>query len=218
MVALTKYQTVTLILRFYEFVASKIVDMHKLNKLTMDPFAMAKRTARKIETKSHGRETVRDHKLSVGFSMTGATLWANALPFLSDYSLHQALLCFGYFKYYNYQRQRRLLAAANSDDDAAEGSNGTTSLTEEEKELARDLAARSSRLAASRGLGLMCSSIGAGIGSVIWPGWGTIMVSAIGDGAAGMLIDDGYLKARQGIEERLSQDQARDDSINRPVQ
>mmetsp|Transcript_8647 Transcript_8647/g.21272 ORF Transcript_8647/g.21272 Transcript_8647/m.21272 type:complete len:426 (-) Transcript_8647:5-1282(-) len=226
--ALVKYHSVTLILRFYEYVVSKVVDMHKLNKLTMDPFVMSRRMASRIENKSPlGKtETVRDHKMRVTQDMTVSTLWANLLPFCADYSLHQALLCYGYFKYYNYQRQRRLLTAkrdeGHSDVDETDESspNGSASalITDDDKELAKDLGWKSLRLAGSRQIGLLGSALGAGIGTVVWPGWGTIVFTAIGDGAGGMIMDDGYFKARQELRQRQAEDEARDDSISRQVQ
>ena len=154
--------------------------------------------------------------------MTDTTLWANLLPFCADYSLHQALLCYGYYKYYNYQRQRRLHAAsaanAIDDDDETENSNSTHD-DDDNTALAKDLVLKSSRLAANRGLGLVCSSIGAGIGSVVWPGWGTIVVSSFGDIAAGMVLDDGYHRARQSLEEKQRKGRDDDDdSISRLVQ
>eukprot|EP00536_Pseudo-nitzschia_multiseries_P014213 jgi/Psemu1/262035/estExt_Genewise1Plus.C_6700020 len=227
-VALVKYHAVTLILRFYEYVASKLTDIHKLNKLTMDPFVASKRIASRIENRSPPgkNETVRDHKFGVTVYMTGTTLWANLLPFCADYSLHQALLCYGYFKYYNYQRQRRLLAASrdeghvDADETDERNPNGSASslITGDDKDLAIELGWKSMRLAANRQVGLLCSAVGAGIGSVVWPGWGTIVFSAIGDGTGGMIVDDGYYKARQDLRQRQAQDEARDDSISRQVQ
>lgn len=213
----------TLILRCYEFVASKLVDLHKLNKLTTDPFVASKRISSRIERQSPpGRnETVWDHKIAVAASMTTTTIWANLLPFCADYSLHQALLCYGYFKYYSYQRQRRLLTASRNDDsDETDEStaNGAAWVTEDDQELAMDLGWKSLRLATSREVGLVCSAAGAGIGSVVWPGWGTIVFSALGDAAGGMVLDDGYFKARKSLEEKRAKDEARDESISRQVQ
>ena len=37
----------------------------------------------------------------------------------------------------------------------------------------------------------MCSSVGGAVGTVIWPGWGTLLVSNMGEGAAGVILDDG---------------------------
>uniref|UniRef100_A0A7S4AFA1 Uncharacterized protein n=1 Tax=Pseudo-nitzschia australis TaxID=44445 RepID=A0A7S4AFA1_9STRA len=224
--ALVKYHAVTLILRFYELVASKVVDKYRLNKLTMDPFVMSRRIASRIESRSPiaGKvETVRDHKIHVVGNMTSTTLWANLLPFCADYSLHQALLCYGYLKYYNFQRQRRLLAANPSDCDetdesTANGASASVLITEDDKKLAKDLGWKSLRLVTSRKVGWIFSSVGAGVGAVVWPGWGTIVFSALGDGAAGAILDDGYFKARKSLEEEQAADVARDESISRQVQ
>lgn len=223
---MVKYHAVTLILRFYELVASKVVDKYRLNKLTMDPFVMSRRIASRIESRSPiaGKvETVRDHKIYVVGNMTSTTLWANLLPFCADYSLHQALLCYGYLKYYNFQRQRRLLAANPSDCDetdesTANGASASVLITEDDKKLAKDLGWKSLRLVTSRKVGWIFSSVGAGVGAVVWPGWGTIVFSALGDGAAGAILDDGYFKARKSLEEEQAADVARDESISRQVQ
>jgi len=53
---------------------------------------------------------------------------------------------------------------------------------------------------------------------VVWPGWGTIVFTAIGDGAGGMIMDDGVFKAHQELQQRQAEDEARDDSISRQVQ
>ena len=193
----------------------------------MDPFSMSKRLVTKIDKNSPPsatqKETVRDHKIYVVKTMTDTTIWANLLPFCADYTLYQGLLCYGYYKYYNYQRQRRLLATtAYADDDEeteTENNNNITTITDDDdKALAKDLLSKSSRLVVNRGLGLVCSAVGAGIGSVVWPGWGTIVVSSFGDAAAGIMLDDGYFKARQSLDDRQRKDEERDDSISRQVQ
>lgn len=48
---------------------------------------------------------------------------------------------------------------------------------------------KSTRLFLSRGVGLICSSSGAAIGTLVWPGWGTLIVSNMGEGFAGVVFD-----------------------------
>lgn len=217
--AFTKYHAVTLILRVYEFIAGSIVkvNMVTMDKLTMDPFQKSKRIVDVIKKKnSVPKETVWDHKVYVVSTMTATTFWANLLSFCADYSLHQGLLCYGYYKYYTYQRQRRRLALASADfdfDDADHADENQLSLSmihDDDKVLAKDLMTKSAPLAANRTLGLVCSAIGGGIGSIVWPGWGTIVVSAIGDNIAGAAIDDGYFKAFEILDSKKAK-QEQDD-------
>lgn len=202
MTALLKYHAVTLILRSYEFLASKLVNLKQLDKLTMDPFAMSKRMATKQQDQKN--EITNADRLNVTISMTQTTLWANLLPFCADFSLHQGLLCYAYYKYYSYQRQKRLADTAEfcSKDVEADRS--------EQKALVSDLGTKASKLAASRGLGWACSAMGAGVGSVVWPGWGTIVFSALGDAGAGALLDDGYHKAQVSLEEQQRDSETKD--------
>jgi len=212
--ALAKFHAITLILRSYEYLAAKIVNLHQLDELTMDPFAMSKRIARKIEDKRPTDKPPkggREEKLQVTISMTRSTLWANFLPFFADYSLHQGLLCYGYYKYYSYLRQKRLAAHAESspadpdEQDAADAALEEV-VAAERTALVSDLGAKSSRLASNRGVGWISSSVGAGIGSVVWPGWGTIVVSALGDSVAGLMVNDGFADFRKEIEEKQRDD------------
>jgi len=162
-VALLKFHAITLTLRVYEYIAAKLVDLQFMDKLTMDPFGMSKRLVTKIEHKHPSGQTVRDHKVYVFSKMTETTFWANLLMFCADYSLHQGLLCYGYYKYYNYKRQKRISQAPSSgvDDDDKPNKIGTVGITDEDKVLAKDIASKSFRLAANRGVGLVCSAVGA---------------------------------------------------------
>lgn len=223
--ALTKYHAVTLILRTYEYVAENMVhvEMKTMDKLTMDPFKKSKRIVEAIEKRAlpYGlKESVWDHKVYVVSTMTATTFWANLLSFCADYSLHQGLLCYGYYKYYNYKRQRRLALSEASpsivDDDDDEfqkpllsvgGGGGSmraivNTIPDDDKALAKDFAKQSVRLAANRNLGLICNAIGGGIGSIVWPGWGTVVFSALGDNIAGVVLDDGYFKALETLEKK----------------
>ena len=210
--AFTKYHAVTIILRLYEYIADKLVlrgDLQLMDKITMDPFQMSKRISLKIESKPNCTETVRDYPIHVGTTMTSTTFYANLLSFCADYSLHQGLLCYGYYKYYNYQRTKRL-DIATSDLDSFGNSNFITNITEDDKILAKDLGMKSSKLLSNRGLGLICNAIGGGIGSIIWPGWGTIIFSSLGDSVSGMVLDDGYNKALQTLQEKQRKEEQDD--------
>ena len=223
MIALIKYHAVTLILRSYEFIASKLVNLKKLDKLTTDPFAISKRLSQKLQDQKPQKKAPQNETLTVTISMTQTALWANLLPFFADYSLHRGLLCYGYYKYYNYKRQKRLAQAsdttpADPDEQFELTEAAHEAALEERNLLVHDLAQKSSRLAGNRGLGWIGSAVGAGLGSVVWAGWGTILVSSLGDVAAGAVMDDGYVKARADLEAKQLEEEAQDDLHRSQVQ
>mmetsp|Transcript_17409 Transcript_17409/g.19949 ORF Transcript_17409/g.19949 Transcript_17409/m.19949 type:complete len:417 (+) Transcript_17409:216-1466(+) len=215
--ALAKFHAVTFILRSYEYLADKVFhcNLYTMDKLTMDPFQMSKRLVVELEKKSPStmsskKDTVMDHKVYVISTMTATTFWSSVLSFGADYSLHQGLLCYGYYKYYNYQRQKRLTiisaaaAAADDDSDYSDDCNYSSAIaiTDDDKLLALDLVKKSFRLGGNRTVGLLCSAVGGGLGSVVWPGWGVIVGSAVGDNVAGLIVDDGFYKAKEMLEEK----------------
>lgn len=191
--------------------------------LTTDPFALSKRLSTKIKEQKSPSEksnsTTMGEKITITVSMTKTALWANFLPFFSDFTLHQGLLCYGYYKFYSYKRQRRIadraeIGPADPDDQDDGVEADIASDLEEQKVLLTDLGSKSTRLASNRGLGWIGSSVGAGIGSVVWPGWGTILVSSLGDVACSAVLDDGYFKARSDLEEQ-QRDMETKDAIHR---
>ena len=216
----------TLILRSYEFLAAKVVNLKQLDKLTTDPFALSKRLATKLKEKNpldKPNPNRNNENLTTMLSMTQTSLWANLLPFFSDYSLHQGLLCYGYYKYYRFKRQRRIadnevISPADPDEQEEFEDAEKEAAAEERKVLVSDLAEKSSRLAASRCLGWYCSALGSGFGSMLWPGWGTTIVSAFCDVAAGTILDDGYHKARASLEEQQRDAETKDNIHKAQVQ
>jgi len=224
--ALAKYHAVTLILRSYEFLAAKVVNLKQLDKLTTDPFAISKRLATKLKEKNpldKPNPNSNNEKLTTMLSMTQTSLWANLLPFFSDYSLHQGLLCYGYYKYYSFKRQRRIvnsevISPADPDEQEEFEDAEKEAAVKERNILVSDLADKSSRLAANRCLGWYCSAVGSGIGSVVYPGWGTIIGSSLCDAAAGTILGDGYHKALSSLEEQQRDAETKDDIHKAQVQ
>ena len=165
-VAFAKYHSVVLVMRLYEYIASRFVDEQTLDKLTIDTFECAKRSAR---TKEGGELA----------SAMLSTCWrANMISFLADYSVHQVILAYGYYVYI--QEQRRRLKQKN-------GSGGSEL---HRGSLALSFLKKSTLLAVSRGVGLGCSSLGGAIGSTVWPGWGTLAGTNLGDSLALQLTED----------------------------
>ena len=150
-------------MRVYEHVAAKYVTEETLDTLTIDTFECAKRTAK----------TEEGGKL---FNSMLTTCWrANAISFLADYSVHQLILAYGYYIYI--MEKRRRIKQGNTDDLKI----GSLTLS---------FIYKSSLLAFSRGVSLSFSSLGGAIGTSLWPGWGTLAGTNLGDSFSLSLIDD----------------------------
>jgi len=161
--AFAKLHAVTLVMRFYEKMAEKVYDDVHMDRLTMDTYS----ASLKISAKS-------DSKLQKIHSMSHTAFWANLIAFMADYSVHQAILFYGYYIYMKDRRKKR-----SSEE---EGFNGA---------LATSMLKKSTQLAISRGFGLLCTSIGGGVGTVVWPGWGAILFGNLGDSLGSVILDDG---------------------------
>jgi hypothetical protein len=204
--AYAKYHATTLVLRLYEWICSHFVSDRWMDMLTMDTFAASKIVSSKMTITPQQQPTDRSgmggNPFYVSSTMTYTAFWANILFTLSDYTIHQGLLCYAYYMYYQrkqqqQQRQRRRQqleegrtegrsASGNDDDDEDDDNN-------DNRTMMTDLVRRSGQLFTSRGLGLLCCSVGAGIGTVVRPGWGTLMLSSMGEGAASTILDDGIV-------------------------
>ena len=165
MVAYLKYHAIVLVMRLYEHIASKIFDEEKLDRLTMDTFEAAKRSARA------GKE-------GIGREMLQVCWEANMISFLADYSVHQVILAFGYYAYI--QKQRRKIK--NGEDDSVSGIHGGS--------VALSFLKKSTLLALSRGISLGFASIGGALGSTIWPGWGTLAGTNFGESLSLTMMED----------------------------
>lgn len=156
-------------MRFYEYLADKMVDKWTLDKLTMDTFDAAKRSAKEGK---EGRELARD---------VFHTSWkANFISYLADYSVHQVILAYGYYVYVKQQRKRRHKEVEPASEPDLHGGALALSFTK-----------NSTLLALSRVIGLLFSSIGGGLGAMlISPGWGSLVGANLGDGLAMAVADD----------------------------
>lgn len=168
--AFAKFQVVTLVMRSYEYVADRLSRNKVLmDKLTMDPFHASQKIA--------AEHPAREERSIVVSEMFHTTFWANLIAFVADYSVHQALLCFGYYVYV--QNQRKKKKPENDDDDGELGAVFTS------------LIKKSTQLAMARGFGLVCSAAGGAVGTLVWPGWGAMLGSSLSEGMAGVIMDDG---------------------------
>lgn len=164
-------------MRFYEWIASKMVDQEMMDKLTIDTFLYAKRKS-EVEGKT-GTELARE--------MYSVSWRANLISFLADYSVHQVIMLYAYYCYAQKRRKKitedqedsvMSVASVESNDDMPQG------------HLILFAVRKSTLLGLSRGIALGLSSIGAGIGSMVIPSWGTLIGTNLGDGLATSLTED----------------------------
>jgi hypothetical protein len=168
LVALAKYHSITLVMRFYEYIASKCVDTQTLDALTLDTFERAKRSSK------GGKEGY-----ELGREMFQSCWKANLIGFAADYSVHQVILVFSYYVYVREQQRRRRGKVVVEGDRELHGGS-----------LAMSFIKKSTLLAISRGVGLGFASVGGAAGSMVMPGWGTLAGTNLGDGFAGTLVDE----------------------------
>jgi hypothetical protein len=175
-IALSKYHAIILTMRLYEWIASKWVDQEMMDRLTIDTFLYAKRKS-EVEGKN-GTELARE--------MFSVSWRANLISFLADYSVHQVIMLYAYYCYAQQKRRKMIteedsvvsMASMESNDDMPQG------------HLILFTVRKSTLLGLSRGIALGFSSIGAGIGSMIAPSWGTLIGTNLGDGLAASLTED----------------------------
>lgn len=165
--AFAKYHAITLVMRLYELIADKYYDKVTLDKLTMDPFSASLRISAKGESDT-----------TVARQMFHTTFWANMIAFMADYSVHQAILCYGFY-IYTKDKRKKIREGEETEEEGFHGAVMTSMMK------------KSTQLFISRGFGLFCSSIGGAVGTIVWPGWGTLLFSNMGEGASGVLLDDG---------------------------
>jgi len=172
--AFAKFHVIALFMRTYELLASRKYDDVVLDKLTMDPFHASKKTASASSDKS-----------AVAKEMFHTTFWANTIAFMADYSVHQIILCYGYYAYVRRKREERKSQQSQEEAIVVDAAVLTSMLR------------KSTQLFVSRVFGLTCSAIGGAVGTLWWPGWGAVLLSNMGEGAASVVMDDGQPSASQ---------------------
>lgn len=193
--AFVRLQSATLIMRAYEYVASFTVTEKTLDKLTKDPFKSAKRKVERYTDDNDTNDTTA-RRMVVGKKMFHTCLWASAVSFLSDYTVQQCILVFGHVLYYRSRREarHRLRRREQQQEGGDSGENTSTSSSPgddmEAGGIGLSLALKSSSLMTSRATSWVVSSAAGAIGSAIYPGWGTLFGTQVGDGLVGALLDD----------------------------
>jgi len=180
-----RLQGAMLCMRVYEHMASKLFSTKILDKLTKDPFKSSKRKSEK-----HDFMNRENQRWMIGKKMFRTCLWSNAISFLSDYTIQQCILLSGHCIYYQHQRrmiQKRIKEKEQNDDDMDQDYDSYNEIGA--GGIGLSLAMRSSRLLVSRGTSWIVSSASGAVGSAIYPGWGTLFGTQVGDGIAGAVMD-----------------------------
>jgi len=176
--AILKYQSVTFCMRCMEqFLfamtptqagrSSKHDTNHRfLDRLTKDAFSSALRK----DARTDGNE-----RYTVGRQMVKTSFYSNILPFLADYTVQQIILLGGYYMYYH---KRKI-----------SGDGNTAAFSVLNGGMFFIIVQRSCELIVSRFACLSMSSLGAGVGTFVWPGWGTTLGGQLGDGLTANFFD-----------------------------
>ena len=176
-----------------------------MDNLTRDPFQASLRTSQLLHNQEHapgkvissnGTETSTSRELAK--CMFSTCLWANIIPFLAELTVQQGVLIYGYGVYYVAKQKRIKKKQEMADHGSNEEEVKEIQCTEEDEKDENDvnesayalsLMFRSSRLSISRTMSWIAASGGGALGSVIYPGWGTVFGIQIGDTVVGALID-----------------------------
>mmetsp|Transcript_4199 Transcript_4199/g.6214 ORF Transcript_4199/g.6214 Transcript_4199/m.6214 type:complete len:326 (-) Transcript_4199:89-1066(-) len=171
--ALIRFHAATLMMRWYEHKALSLFSIRAVDKLTKDTYTSAKR--------KYARNN--EDRVKTGTQMFSTSLRASAIAVLSDLTVQQAILSFGYgLYYYNYILKLRGKRKSGKDAQACTENNlGGGILLK--------FSLMSSSLLVSRAFAWLASGVGACLGTMLLPGWGTIAGAQLFDGFAGSLCD-----------------------------
>jgi hypothetical protein len=149
-----------------------------MDKLTRDPYQAAIRTSQILHNREHsnGGETTANRELAR--RMFATCTWANIIPFLAELTVQQGVLIYGYGAYYTARHKRRKNREA-----AKEESGGEPECDEsdkhEETAYALSLFFRSCHLTVARSASWLVASAGGAAGSVVLPGWVSLIVTIV---------------------------------------
>lgn len=164
-IALLKYHAITLTMRAYEYMAEKCVDLFTMDKLTLDIVDYANRHSRDGKDK----QQLAQEMISVCWN-------ANLIYYLADFSVHQAILVFGYYVYI-----RKELEKQRKKQESKSLHLGSLTLS---------LMKKTTLLALSRGVELGMGALGGAMGTLAKPGLGTLAGFNVGDSFAISLTDN----------------------------
>lgn len=168
-----------------------------MDKLTRDPYQASLRTSQLLHNEEHapgkvmsldGIETSTRRELMS--RMFSTCLWANVIPFLAELTVQQGVLFYGYGVYYLEKKRKRNEREERLNRERGNGGPGNKEKEEEciaESAYALSIILRSSHLAIARCMSWIAASAGGALGSVVWPGWGTVFGIQFGDSIIGSL-------------------------------
>ena len=205
---LLRFHAITALMRFYEFVLGRYIlkvdcadkasatsntsneqAIAVMDKLTRDPYQASLRTSQLLYSEEHSQGKVisangvetstRREYMSRMFS---TCLWANIIPFLAELTVQQGVLFYGYGVYYLEKKRKQ---KEREERTQKEGMPAETDLKEkeciDESAYALSILLRSSHLTIARGMSWIAASAGGALGSIVWPGWGTVFGIQFGD-------------------------------------
>lgn len=173
------YQATYLVLTCYQAVISLFVSREVFLRMTQNPYYRALAMASVPSSLAFGS----NDPLLFGADMWAVTLWSNLLFTCASITVRQGLL------YYSFQNRQlwtgnHSIATTTSTTTTTNGQNTDVDNDEvrpSEEDAESVFAAASWKLVYTKGRRYFLSAIGAGVGSMIWPGWGTLIGMGVGD-------------------------------------
>jgi hypothetical protein len=234
------------------------VDIAVLDRFTKDTFASAVRKSKRLKeydssvgevtekyhhvgtrsedgsdagggSSSYSSPNVVTSRFDLGKQMFFTCLYANAITFLSDLTVQQCILMYGYYKFFvSKQRERKLKRLKEQhgvyeelklEQEGKEGEESDEQKMDKDQEISdfeqyplmkssSDEASistwmedekaimmlsffrKSAQATVTKSIGLVAASFGGAIGSMFYPGWGTLFGTQMGDAAVGAILDD----------------------------
>ena len=203
LIGLGKYHAMIICMRFYEtVVCEKIlnVDNVTLDRLTLDLFKYSlrrKEEQEEVRNRDKNNQTHYTHptdkdKATDSFGAIMKTcLWANLIGFAADCTVQQCILFYMYARYWLRKRARNEASLMDSLDQGKDKKNGDNVLAPDSIDggMFLSLLLKSTKLLFYRGMALVCSSFGGAIGCLLYPGYGMLFGSQLGDAVSGALSD-----------------------------
>ena len=113
--ALIKYHILMICMRTYEKCFEWFVSKKMMDRLTKDSFKSAIRKQQRV---NDGQLLVdaNGNRVTYAKAMFETCVYSNFIAFLSDYTLQQAIICFGYYQYIQRKRHQASLDRIATDD------------------------------------------------------------------------------------------------------
>lgn len=214
MIGLSKYHAMILCMRFYEtVVCEKVLKLDKisLDRLTLDLFKYSLRRKEYqdelrnnetcYQTNDSPMDLVEPYKVDTFRDIVKTCIWANLIGFVADCTVQQFILLYMYARYWWRRRTRQLEEEMTTTIDDATSKDGQKTHNDEEEEdgegntmlslqaingsLLLSFLLKSTKLAVYRGMALVCSSVGGAVGCLLYPGYGVVFGSQLGDAISG---------------------------------